>query len=42
MTWHADWYTTARFGNLYPGTGLLVDMGTGDRHRRPDKVVKVP
>jgi cytoskeletal protein RodZ len=25
--WHTDWYTTARFGNLYGGTGLLVDMG---------------
>lgn len=25
--WHTDWYTTARFGNLYRGTGLLVDMG---------------
>ena len=25
--WQTDWYTTARFGNLYPGTGLLVDMG---------------
>ena len=25
--WHTDWYDTARFGNLYPGTGLLVDMG---------------
>lgn len=25
--WHTDWYTTARLGNLYPGTGLLVDMG---------------
>jgi hypothetical protein len=25
--WHTDWYTTARFGNLYPGTGLLMDMG---------------
>jgi helix-turn-helix protein len=25
--WRSDWYTTARFGNLYPGTGLLVDMG---------------
>jgi len=25
--WHTDWYTTARFGNLYPGTGVLVDMG---------------
>lgn len=25
--WHTDWYTTARFGNLYPGSGLLLDMG---------------
>jgi hypothetical protein len=25
--WHTDWYATAHFGNLYPGTGLLVDMG---------------
>lgn len=25
--WRTDWYTTAHFGNLYPGTGLLVDMG---------------
>jgi transcriptional regulator with XRE-family HTH domain len=25
--WHTDWYTSAAFGNLYPGTGLLVDMG---------------
>jgi hypothetical protein len=25
--WHTDWYTTARFGNLYPATGLLLDMG---------------
>ncbi len=25
--WHTDWYTTARLGNLYPGTGLLVNMG---------------
>ena len=25
--WRTDWYTTARFGNLYAGTGLLVDMG---------------
>jgi hypothetical protein len=25
--WHTDWYTTARFGNLYGGTGLLLDMG---------------
>jgi O-antigen/teichoic acid export membrane protein len=26
-SWHTDWYTTARFGNLKPGTGLLLDMG---------------
>ncbi|HYB86708.1 MAG TPA: helix-turn-helix domain-containing protein [Streptosporangiaceae bacterium] len=25
--WHSDWYATASFGDLYPGTGLLVDMG---------------
>jgi len=25
--WHTDWYTSATFGNLYPGTGLLLDMG---------------
>jgi cytoskeletal protein RodZ len=25
--WRTDWYTTARFGNLYSGTGLLLDMG---------------
>jgi cytoskeletal protein RodZ len=25
--WHTDWYTSAQFGNLYPGTGLLLDMG---------------
>jgi cytoskeletal protein RodZ len=25
--WHTDWYTTPRFGNLYPGTGLIVNMG---------------
>jgi hypothetical protein len=25
--WHSDWYATAGFGDLYPGTGLLVDMG---------------
>jgi hypothetical protein len=25
--WHTDWYTTAEFGNLKPGTGLLIDMG---------------
>jgi cytoskeletal protein RodZ len=25
--WLSDWYTTAAFGNLQAGTGLLVDMG---------------
>jgi transcriptional regulator with XRE-family HTH domain len=25
--WHSAWYTTARFGNLQSGTGLLLDMG---------------
>jgi len=25
--WHSDWYTTAEFGNLQSGTGLLIDMG---------------
>ena len=25
--WHSDWYTSPAFGNLYPGTGLLLDMG---------------
>jgi len=25
--WHSDWYASARFGNLYPGTGLLLTMG---------------
>jgi cytoskeletal protein RodZ len=25
--WHTEWYTSAHFGNLYAGTGLLVDMG---------------
>lgn len=25
--WHTDWYNTSRFGNLYPGTGLLLKMG---------------
>jgi hypothetical protein len=24
--WHTDWYTTAHFGNLKPGTGLLLTM----------------
>ena len=27
MPWHTNWYTTARFGNLQNGTGLLVDLG---------------
>jgi hypothetical protein len=25
--WASDWYTTANFGMLKPGTGLLLDMG---------------
>jgi len=25
--WHTDWYASAHFGNLYRGTGLLLDMG---------------
>ena len=25
--WHSDWYTNANFGNLQPGTGLMLDMG---------------
>ena len=25
--WHTDWYTTARFGNLQAGTGLLLSLG---------------
>jgi cytoskeletal protein RodZ len=25
--WRTSWYTTPRFGNLYRGTGLIVDMG---------------
>jgi cytoskeletal protein RodZ len=25
--WHTDWYANAHLGNLYPGTGLLVDLG---------------
>ena len=25
--WHSAWYTTSRFGNLQPGTGLLLNMG---------------
>jgi cytoskeletal protein RodZ len=26
--WTTDWYTTPFFGNLYTGTGLLLDMGS--------------
>jgi cytoskeletal protein RodZ len=26
-SWHSDWYTSATFGNLYQGTGLLLDLG---------------
>jgi cytoskeletal protein RodZ len=25
--WHTSWYTTAHFGNLQMGTGLLLDLG---------------
>jgi transcriptional regulator with XRE-family HTH domain len=25
--WRTDWYVTPNFGNLYAGTGLLLDMG---------------
>jgi len=25
--WRTDWYTTPQFGNLYRGTGLLLNMG---------------
>jgi transcriptional regulator with XRE-family HTH domain len=25
--WQTNWYTSADFGNLQPGTGLLLDMG---------------
>ena len=25
--WYSDWYATADFGHLQPGTGLLLDMG---------------
>src|SRR5262249_43908107 len=25
--WRTDWYTSPHFGNLYAGTGLLLDMG---------------
>jgi transcriptional regulator with XRE-family HTH domain len=25
--WNTDWYTSADFGHLYQGTGLLIDMG---------------
>jgi hypothetical protein len=25
--WHTNWYTTAQFGNLQAGTGLLLDLG---------------
>jgi hypothetical protein len=26
--WHTQWYSTAAFGQLKPGTGLLLDMGS--------------
>jgi cytoskeletal protein RodZ len=25
--WRTNWYTSAQFGNLYAGTGLMLDMG---------------
>jgi transcriptional regulator with XRE-family HTH domain len=25
--WQTDWYASSHFGNLYTGTGLLIDMG---------------
>ncbi|HEX3488932.1 MAG TPA: helix-turn-helix domain-containing protein [Streptosporangiaceae bacterium] len=25
--WQTDWYATSHFGNLYQGTGLMIDMG---------------
>ena len=25
--WHTEWYSSASFGGLKPGTGLLLDMG---------------
>jgi serine/threonine protein kinase len=25
--WHTDWYATSHFGNLYKGTGLVLNMG---------------
>jgi hypothetical protein len=25
--WYSEWYATPGFGNLQPGTGLLLDMG---------------
>lgn len=25
--WHTDWYTSANFGNLYSGSGLLLNLG---------------
>ena len=26
-SWQTDWYSSPEFGNLKPGTGLLIDMG---------------
>jgi cytoskeletal protein RodZ len=28
--WQTDWYTTAEFGNLTTGTGLLLDLGKSE------------
>ena len=33
--WRSDWYRSAAFGHLQPGTGLLIDMG------RPVTIVTV-
>ena len=33
--WHTEWYTTPRFGNLKPGTGLLLNMVASLSSRAP-------
>ena len=41
--WHTGGYATARFGNPYPGTRLLLDMGwTGGVISRGINLGKVP
>jgi hypothetical protein len=27
LAWYSEWYATPYFGNLKPGTGILLDMG---------------